>query len=505
VRPVLRRLTLAAVVASLLLPGTAAAAPSQPLGHHGRWITDADGRVVILHGVAVVTGGFNTTYGAEAAGFGARDADLLAASGFNVVRLGFFGERLAPTPGGIDAEHLESFVRTHRLLAERGIFTLLDLHQDMLSPRYGGRGFADWFLRDDGLPNQPQAGFPGNYFANAALNRAYDNLWANVPAADGTGLQDHVGELWKRVAQRFRDEDHLLGYDLFNEPWPGSAWPTCASPAGCPPGGFDQTQLTAFFNRVIAALRTVDRRHLAFYEPNLQFDVGAATRVRRLDDPNVGMSYHDYCLGAAPGLPPVPDPVSACENVGEPLVMRNAEQHSAQTGAALLLTEFGDTENPAIHRRVADLADRFMVGWTDWAYMGSTGQIKVRNDAPPTPDNIRSERLAAVVRAYPPVIAGTPERFGYDAATKRFELRYRPTLLDGRRAGAAETEIAVPRPAYGRRYRVRVTGGEVVRGHGTPRFALRACPGASRVRVVVTDEPPGEPPARCSRRGRRAR
>jgi hypothetical protein len=198
----------------------------------------------------------------------------------------------------------------------------------------------------------------------------------------------------------------------------------------------------------------------------------------------------------------VPDPTSACEDVGEPLVLRNAEEHSAQTGAALLLTEFGDSEDPAIHRRVADLADRFMVGWTDWAYMGSTGQIKRRNDAPPTPENLRTERLAAVVRAYPPVIAGTPEGFRYDAATKRFELRYRPTLLDGRPARASETEVAVPRPPYGRDYRVRVTGGEVVRGLGTPLFALRACPGAARVEVVVTDEPQGEPPARCSRSGR---
>ena len=62
------------------------------------------------------------------------------------------------------------------------MFTLFDFHQDMLNSRYQGRGFADWFIQDDGFPNDPQAGFPGNYFLNPALNRAYDNVWANVAA-----------------------------------------------------------------------------------------------------------------------------------------------------------------------------------------------------------------------------------------------------------------------------------------------------------------------------------
>jgi endoglycosylceramidase len=47
-----RRLALAVVVCvSLTLSATARAAPSVPLSHAGRWITDARGRVVILHGI----------------------------------------------------------------------------------------------------------------------------------------------------------------------------------------------------------------------------------------------------------------------------------------------------------------------------------------------------------------------------------------------------------------------------------------------------------------------
>jgi endoglycosylceramidase len=496
----LRPLLLALALGALLVPA-ARAAPAEPLGHAGRWITDAKGRVVILHGAAVVVGGgFGTVGGPEQTaaqvGFRRADARFLAKQGFNVVRLGMFFRGYSPTPGAYDAEYLESFARTQHQLARRGIFTLLDFHQDQLSPVYNGRGFPDWFLLDDGQPNGNQP-FPQGYFANPALNRAYDNLWDNVAGPGGVGLQDRFGAGWARVAARFANERRVLGYDIFNEPWPGSAYAACAQPAGCPPGGFDQTKLTAFTNRIIAAIRTADDRHLAFYEPNLQFDVGAATGHGKVDDPNAGFSFHNYCLGAAPGLPPVPDPTGLCKNVGETLVFQNAEAHADSTGAALLMTEFGDTENAAIHQRVAELADRFMVGWTDWAYMGSTGQIKIDNAKPPTPDNIRRERLDAVVRPYPQLVAGTPRSYVFDG--ERFEL-----VFDTRSASAlgfapvggaagprrfgvgSRSEIVVPHADFRTGYRVELEGARVVSKPRARLLVLRTCAGAREVHVRVS-------------------
>jgi endoglycosylceramidase len=482
---------------AFMLPASAAAEPREPLGHEGRWITDADGRTVILHGVAVVVGGaFGLAGGDEMTaaevGFSQADADLLASEGFNVVRLGMFFRGYSPDAGVYDDAYLQSFVGTHRQLAADGIHTLVDFHQDQLAPRYNGRGFPDWFLIDDGFPNGQQP-FPQGYFVNPALNRAYDNLWANAAGPGGVGLQDRFADGWARVAAAFAGEDRVLGYDIFNEPWPGTTWPTCANPVGCPPGGFDQTLLTAFSNRIIAAIRGADPDRLAFYEPNLMFDVGAQTQHGQAADPNVGMSFHNYCLGAAPGLPQIPDPVGACEDIGETLVFQNADAHSAQTGAALLMTEFGDTEDPAIHSRVADLADRFMVGWTDWAYMGSTGQIKIDNAAPPTPDNIRQARLDAVVRAYPRVVAGTPLRYGYEPEERRLEAVWSTELPGGGTAGALESEIFVPQRHYGDDYRVELSGAEVVSGLGTQELTLRNCPGAATVQVVVTAEKPAAP------------
>ena len=493
-------LRVAAVVAAALAatPAAFAAQPREPLGHEGRWITDARGRVVVLHGAAVVPDGFAAKpyETVEEAGFAKADARLLARHGFNVVRLGAFYGAYEREPGVFEEAYLDSFVRTQRLLARNGIFTLFDFHQDMLNARYQGRGFPDWSIQDDGVPNQPQAGFPGNYFVNPGLNRAYDNLWANVPGPDGVGVQDHFAEAWRRVAARFANRSHIAGYDILNEPWPGSEWPTCASTEGCPPGGFDSTALTDFHNRVIAAIRTADRRHTVYYEPNLQFDVGAKTTHGKVDDPNAGFSFHNYCLGAAPGLPHAPDPTEICKDQGERRVFRNAEEHVAKTGATLLMTEFADVQDAAIHRRVTALADEFMVGWTVWGWFRAGGQIKQDPAKPPTPDNLNMEALAAVVRPYPRIVAGTPQRYSFDPESKRFEASFSTRLPDGRRARRRRSEIYVPRLHYGRDYRVAVRGAEVTRGFGTQRLELRACRGVETVEVTVTDERPRRRP-RC--------
>ncbi len=213
----------------------------------------------------------------------------------------------------------------------------------------------------------------------------------------------------------------------------------------------------------------------------------------RVDDPNAGFSFHNYCLGAAPGLPAIPDPIGACENVGETLVFENAEAHARATGAALIMTEFGDTADPAIHERVAGLADRYMVSWTDWAYMGSTGQIKLDDAKPPRPGNLRADRLDSVSRAYPRLISGTPERFSYDEGTPRFELVYSP----GRFRPGSLTEVWVPRADFPDGYSITVSGAEVRSKPNAQRLLLALCPGAERVELVVA---PGRA-ARAAARG----
>ena len=93
--------TLLAIAAALAAP---AAARGEPQGAadrrsptHGRWLTDASGRVVILHGFNMVYK--RPPYQPGAVGFGTDDADFLRRNGFNTIRLGMIYKAVEPQPG----------------------------------------------------------------------------------------------------------------------------------------------------------------------------------------------------------------------------------------------------------------------------------------------------------------------------------------------------------------------------------------------------------------------
>ena len=460
-------------------------------------MTDAAGRVVVLHGLNVVAKGKPQQLADR--GFGADDLDLFAREGFNTVRLGIDYAAVEPQPGVYDEAFLERYAQTVALAGGKGVLTLVDLHQDLYSEKYfAGNGMPAWMAIDDGVPEDPNPGFPGGYFTSPAINRAYDNLWANVPGPDGKRLQDHYAEGLRRVAARFAGEDRLVGYDIFNEPWPGSDWPTCANPVGCPPGGFDQTELTAFSKRAVAGIRRADTRHLAFYEPNLQFDVGAATGHGDVGDGRAGFSFHNYCLGAAPGLPVIPDPTGIGCDTNEQIVFDNAEAQSERTGDALLLTEFGATDDTAALEQYLEVSDRNMVGWHYWTYANllpndvqAESQSVIRDlSKPPTTENLKQGHLDVMARAYPQVVAGTPRSWDFDRTTGRFDLRYSTTAPNGESPGSRTTEVFLPRRHYGESYRVAVKGAEVASEVGAELLRLKTCPGAQEVSVTVRNQAP---------------
>ena len=90
---------------------SALAAPELPLRHAGRWITDAHGRVVIVHGINMVYK--LPPYSPAAVGFGDDDAVFLARSGFNVVRVGVIWKAVEPRPAAYDDGYL-SAISAHR-------------------------------------------------------------------------------------------------------------------------------------------------------------------------------------------------------------------------------------------------------------------------------------------------------------------------------------------------------------------------------------------------------
>jgi endoglycosylceramidase len=475
-----RALVLAAIAAGGMTgvaPAAVSAASTSRIGHAGRWITDAAGRVLVLHGLNMVYK--VPPYYPSAAGFGSDDAAFLQQLGFNVVRVGVIWKALEPKPGVYDDRYLKHIVDTVRTLAKHGLLSLLDFHQDLYNERFQGEGAPDWAVQDDGLSN-PRNGFPLNYASNPALERALDHFWDNSPGPGGVGLQDRYAAAWQHVAQRFRAVPGVLGYELLNEPSAGAQFISCLAPSGCP--AFD-AQLTAFNRRVAKAIRAVDRRNVIFYEPAVGFDFGATTRVGALGRGPAGFAFHDYCLNASP---------NGCPS--EPLGFANALGHVAQTREALILTEFGSNRFPADLTGIVSLADRDMVPWIEWSYCpchdptGATPDPLVVDPAkPPVGSNRGLFAMSILVEPFPQAIAGTPLAWSYDSRTRTFQLRYSTIRADGRGrfSAAAVTEIATPRFIYGRRYAVQVQGGAIVSQTGAAVLAIRACGGARRISVKV--------------------
>ncbi len=481
-----RRTLLASLAALALLAPAANASPTSPLAHSGRWITDADGRVVILHGLNMVYK--VPPYAPDASGFGADDAAFLQREGFNTVRLGLIDKAIEPTPGHYDDAYIRRVRRTERLLARHHIFVLVDFHQDMYNERFQGEGWPDWAVQDDGLPNQPQSGFPGNYIAMPALSHAYDHFWANDPGPGGVGLQDRYAAAWRHVASKFAADPGVLGYDLFNEPWPGSVWPSCANTAGCP--AFDANTLTPFTKRMLRRIRKVDGTHLVWYEPNVLFNFGANTSHGDTGDPRTAMSFHVYCLAGLIG-----GPDQTCDEL-EQTVFDNADAASKRTNDALLLSEYGATNDLTVIRRITDDADRHMVSWQEWHYCEcgdpttqGPGIQSIVPDAHKAPSgtNVKYRKLRALSRPYPQAIAGRPLSFFYDRADRTFELTYRLGGVGGRRLPRwLRTEIIVPRRHYPNGYTVQATGAEVVSRADARVLRLVREPGARKVHVELT-------------------
>jgi endoglycosylceramidase len=291
------------------------------------------------------------------------------------------------------------------------------------------------------------------------------------------------------VAERFRASRHVLGYDLLNEPWPGTAWQQCANPAGCP--AFD-AQLSAFNERMLAAIRTVDPDTLVFYEPQVFFNNGALTNMADTGDAHTAMSFHDYCVTAGEGG----GGYEGCEPLDE-MVFQNADDRAQTTGDALLLTEFGATDQPDVLLGVLGLADRHMVGWQEWHYCGcddptTTGsgdkQAIVLDPAkPPAGANLKKPTVDLLARPYPRAVAGTPKAWSFDDATRRFTLTYTRKRASGHGSfrRRAVTEVVVPKRRYRRGYRAKVRGGKRVSRRGARVLRIRARKHAKRVKVTL--------------------
>ena len=456
----LRRLlatVLLAGVAAVMAPATASVAAGPPaakgvtgpLHPEGRWFRDARGRAVILHGLFAVWKGVPYYPPDDATipnGFTDADADRFAALGFDAVRLAWFWRGLEPTKGAFDPAYLEGIAAVQDKLSKRGVFTVLDSHQDGYGDRFNGLGIPDYATFDDGLPFDTSTRFPLNYF-QPGTSRAFDNLYAN---RGGSWL--YYGRAWQTVIRRLGGDPQLVGYDLMNEPWPGTGFTDCVAPAGCP--ARDPVVIQPFLEGLARAIRQVDTVRPVFYEPTIFFNQGAVNGYVKppAELAPAALSFHNQC--PTRGIYQVthdPALIEQARTICPPIetkVMRQAEELAARLGGPPLMTEVAATSDQDYDglNCLLERSERFMTGFT-YGLSWRSGELR----------NLNPTKTRVISRVYPRAVAGTPLTYGFDVRTGKFRLIY-----ETRAQSRGQTVITVPSAVqYPAGYRVKAYGADV--------------------------------------------
>jgi endoglycosylceramidase len=441
--------------------GPVADRPVPLVSHSGRWFTDATGRVVMLRGMNFVEKWAPYTPAAD--GFDDDDAELIASHGFNTVRLGVIPEFLMPTAGVVDRTYLESIASTVRILGRHGIFALLDFHQDGFGPVTHGNGMPAWATMTDGLPN-PNAPFPTYYVQNPALQRAFDNFWANKPVADGVPVQTHYATMMRAVAARFVSSPNVIGYEAMNEPWPGTTWNACTT--GCP--DLEQQLLAPFYARMTAAVRSVDPHRPVFEEPFVLFNFGSTDTVLPGAGSSNALATHVYALDSASNAAVMDRTVAAANRDGVPAIV----------------TEFGDSNDPATLDQFGDQLDARLLPWLYWSY---NGHVVGDSKQPLVAPNYNASVLTALTRPYPTLVNGTPTSLTFDTATNTMDLAFTTSRPDGRSAPRGlKSVVVVPKVRYPTGYTVTAVGADITSPRCARTLSLRNQPGATTVSVRIT-------------------
>ena len=287
----------------------------------------------------------------------------------------------------------------------------------------------------------------------------------NSPGPGGVGLQDRYAAAWAHVARRFAGNRNVLGYELMNEPWPGSIWSSCAQTQGCPT--FDTGPFASFYRLVIGAIRRVDRRTLIWYEPQVLFNYGSNTNLPSLGDPRLGFAFHDYCLENDYG-----GGTTSCQTFDD-MVFANALARTCRRPATRCSRPSSARPEP---RRSCEpdvqRADQDMVSWLEWAYLRLQRPDDLRTRAPSrrscsTRRSRRAARTSTCRRCgssssrIPQLISGTPAVVGIRRLDEDVQLqvldrsRDRPRALRG---GHGDRRSRRPRSSTDGRYAAAVVG-----------------------------------------------
>lgn len=183
------------------------------------------------------------------------DFDILHEIGINFVRLPVYyknfedenGNWIIDTDGEMDFSEIDNIVN---LCADRNIYVLLDLH------------------------GAPGCQSPMDHSGRADYNKLFED------SREGQEYRNKTIEFWTRLAQHYRNNRNIVGYDLLNEP------------TGA---GDDYNRLWDFYDELYNAIRAVDQNHIIVMEGIWDWDTLPDPRWFNWE--NVVYEFHYYNFG----------------------------------------------------------------------------------------------------------------------------------------------------------------------------------------------------------------
>ena len=424
---------------------------------------DPYGRDLILHGINVVNKDPSSDYVGHIT---PEEMTNFKSWGFNIIRLGIIWDGLEPEPGIYNEEYLGKIDEMIQWAGENDLYIMLDMHQDLYSVEFSD-GAPSWATITDDQPHQMGDIWSDAYLISPAVQHAFDNFWNNTPASDGIGIQDHYIALWKHIADRYKDNPTVIGFDIMNEPFMGSeanyimpklleayAMVMAETTGQQPPGAEELMAIWTNEESRLEALKQIaeadkySRVIDAIYEVNAPFESKtlssfyqrARNAIREVNKDHIIFLEHGYFnnTGVLSALNPVldeqgnPDPLQAYAAHGYDLLTDNKEvespsyervefiysrisETSKRLNMPVLLGEWG-----AFHSKSSKMVETaaHAVGLVEklnfsnayWAYYKDIDQYPYFNQS--------------IIRPYPSEISGKLISYNYIRDTGIFECSW---------------------------------------------------------------------------------
>jgi len=275
--------------------------------------------------------------------FTTEDVKFIRSLGLNLVRLPFNYQHFEDdmNPMVIRESGWRSLDRVINICAENEIYTILDLHAA------AGYQNQDWHSDN---PSQ----------------RAF--FWEHKH------FQDRTVWLWEKIAERYKDNPWVAGYNPLNEP---------SDPSGL--------LLNSFYERVVTAIRAMDPEHIIFLDGNRY---SRDFSMFGLPMPNVVYTLHDYPApgfingGSYPGF-------TRGEYFNAEVLcnkLMQTCQYMLENGTPIWIGEFGPVytgirENDAMRYKVLEdqlsFYKNLRANWSLWTYkdLGLQGLVSLPPDS----------------------------------------------------------------------------------------------------------------------------